>query len=54
MPFTKYGQILTSFKFMKNISFDENDLNLLSALGNQAAVALDNARLFKDINKTKK
>ena len=36
------------------ISFDENDLNLLSALGNQAAVALDNARLFKDINKTKK
>ena len=36
------------------ISFNENDLNLLSALGNQAAVALDNARLFKDINKTKK
>ena len=36
------------------ISFDEDDLNLLSALGNQAAVALDNARLFKDINKTKK
>ena len=28
------------------ISFNENDLNLLSALGNQAAVALDNARLF--------
>ncbi len=36
------------------ISFNEDDLNLLSALGNQAAVALDNARLFKDINKTKK
>ena len=36
------------------IGFNENDLNLLSALGNQAAVALDNARLFKDINKTKK
>ena len=35
------------------ISFNQTDLDLLSALCNQAAVALDNARLFKDINEAK-
>ena len=35
------------------INFNQTDLDLLSALCNQAAVALDNARLFKDINKAK-
>ena len=34
-------------------SFTEIDLELLSALCNQAAVALDNARLFKDITEAK-
>ena len=34
-------------------SFTETDLELLSALCNQAAVALDNARLFKDITEAK-
>ena len=35
------------------IDFNQADLTLLSALCNQAAVALDNARLFKNINKEK-
>ena len=35
------------------INFNQTDLDLLSALCNQAAVALDNARLFKDINAAK-
>ena len=35
------------------IDFSNTDLDLLSALCNQAAVALDNARLFKDINEAK-
>ena len=35
------------------INFNQTDLDLLTALCNQAAVALDNARLFKDINKAK-
>ena len=35
------------------VNFNQTDLDLLSALCNQAAVALDNARLFKDINKAK-
>ena len=35
------------------IDFSNTDLDLLSALCNQAAVALDNARLFRDINEAK-
>jgi HD-GYP domain-containing protein (c-di-GMP phosphodiesterase class II) len=31
--------------------FDENDLALLSALANQSAVAVDNSRLYEDIQK---
>ncbi|HIC36156.1 MAG TPA: PAS domain-containing protein, partial [Candidatus Marinimicrobia bacterium] len=34
-------------------AFTQTDLDLLSALCNQGAVALDNARLFKDITKAK-
>ena len=33
--------------------FNQNDMELLSALCNQAAVAIDNARLFKDITEEK-
>lgn len=33
--------------------FNQNDMDLLSALCNQAAVALDNARLFKNITEEK-
>ncbi len=36
------------------IDFDQGDLDLLTALCNQAAVALDNARLFKDIKEAQK
>ena len=32
------------------VGFNSSDLDLLTALCNQAAVAIDNARLFKDIN----
>ena len=35
------------------IDFDSTDLDLLTALCNQAAVAVDNARLFKDITESK-
>lgn len=36
-----------------SIPFDENDLDLLTAFSNQASVALDNAKLFRDIQKEK-
>ena len=35
------------------VDFDDTDLDLLTALCNQAAVAIDNARLFKDITESK-
>jgi len=35
------------------VGFNSSDLDLLTALCNQAAVAIDNARLFKDINESK-
>ena len=35
------------------VDFDSTDLELLTALCNQAAVADDNARLFKDITESK-
>tara|TARA_Y100000590_G_scaffold297103_1_gene334815 strand:- start:24640 stop:26670 length:2031 start_codon:yes stop_codon:yes gene_type:complete len=35
------------------VDFDSTDLDLLTALCNQAAVAVDNARLFKDITESK-
>ena len=36
-----------------SIPFDENDLELLTAFSNQASVALENAKLFRDIQKEK-
>jgi GAF domain-containing protein/anti-sigma regulatory factor (Ser/Thr protein kinase) len=35
-------------------AFDENDVRVLSSIGSQAAIAIDNARLYYDVNQRQK
>ena len=46
------GIINLSYKFNKDVYYHE-DIELLTTLANQAAVAIENARLFEDLKKSK-
>jgi adenylate cyclase len=50
------GCIILGDKESRNgiIPFDENDLDILTALSSQAGVAMDNAKLFEEINEAKR
>jgi len=46
------GIINLSYKFNKDVYYHE-DIELLTTLANQAAIAIENARLFEDLKKSK-
>jgi two-component system nitrogen regulation sensor histidine kinase GlnL len=46
------GMINLSYKFNKDVYYHE-DIELLTTLANQAAIAIENARLFEDLKKSK-
>ena len=56
IPFISKGQLIgminLSHKFTKDIYSDE-DIELLSTLANQTAIAIENARLYEDLKRSK-
>lgn len=46
------GIVNLGYKFNKEI-FSQEDIELLTTLGNQAAIALENSRLYEDLKKSK-
>ena len=56
IPFISKGQLIgminLSHKFNKDI-YSHEDIDLLSTLGNQTAIAIENARLYEDLKRSK-
>jgi GAF domain-containing protein len=46
------GMINLSHKFNKD-AYSQEDIDLLSTLANQTAIAIENARLYEDLKKSK-
>ena len=56
IPFISKGQLVgmmnLGYKFTKDI-YSQEDIELLSTLANQTAIAIDNARLYEDLKRSK-